>query len=41
MVLECAGLALENLRLDLLKLHSSGVQAAIHDVEAAEEVRRI
>ncbi|MGH7721010.1 MAG: protein kinase domain-containing protein [Gemmatimonadaceae bacterium] len=33
--LESAGLALHNLRLDLLKLRSSGVQAAIQDVNSA------
>jgi hypothetical protein len=40
MVLESAGLALENLRLDLLKLRSSGVQAAIHDVLSATQEAR-
>jgi serine/threonine protein kinase len=38
--LESAGLALENLRLDLLKLRSSGVQAAIHDVQSATQEAR-
>ena len=38
--LESAGLALENLRLDLLKLRSSGVQAAIHDVQNATQEAR-
>ena len=40
--LESAGLVLENLRLDLLKLRSSGVQAAIHDVQnATQEARAV
>jgi serine/threonine-protein kinase len=38
--LESAGLALENLRLDLLKLRSSGVAAAIHDVQSATQEAR-
>jgi serine/threonine protein kinase len=38
--LESAGLAMENLRLDLLKLRSSGVQAAIHDVQNATQEAR-
>jgi serine/threonine protein kinase len=38
--LESAGLALENLRLDLLRLRSSGVQAAIHDVQSATQEAR-
>jgi serine/threonine-protein kinase len=33
--LESAGIALQNLRLDLLKLRSSGVQAALGDVTSA------
>ena len=40
--LESAGLVLENLRLDLLKLRSSGVQAAIHNVQnATQEARAV
>ncbi len=33
--LESAGIALENLKLDLLKLRSSGLQAALDDVTSA------
>jgi serine/threonine-protein kinase len=38
--LESAGLALQNLRLDLLKLRSSGVQAALSDVASATQEAR-
>jgi serine/threonine-protein kinase len=33
--LESAGIALQNLKLDLLKLRSSGVQSAISEVNSA------
>jgi serine/threonine-protein kinase len=33
--IESAGIALENLKFDLLKLRSSGVQAAMGDVASA------
>jgi serine/threonine-protein kinase len=38
--LESAGLALENLALDVLKLRSSGVQSALHDVTSATQEAR-
>jgi serine/threonine protein kinase len=38
--LETAGLALGNLRLDLIKLRSSGVQAALSDVTSATQEAR-
>ncbi len=38
--LESAGLALQNLRLDLLKLRSSGLESAIHDVASATQEAR-
>ncbi len=38
--LESAGIALQNLKLDLLKLRSSGVQAAINDVSSATREAR-
>ena len=40
--LESAGLALGNLRLDLIKLRSSGLQSALSDVSSAtQEVRAL
>jgi hypothetical protein len=40
--LDSAGLAIGNLRLDLIKLRSSGVQAAFSDVSSAtQEVRAL
>jgi protein kinase-like protein/2TM domain-containing protein len=38
--LESAGLALQNLTLDVIKLRSSGVQAALHDVASATQEAR-
>ena len=38
--LESAGLALENIRLDLIKLRSSGLQAALSDVSMATQEAR-
>ncbi len=38
--LESAGIALQNLKLDLLKLRSSGVQAALNDVSSATREAR-
>ena len=38
--LESAGLALQNLRLDLLKLRSSGLESAINDVASATQEAR-
>jgi serine/threonine-protein kinase len=38
--LESAGLALQNLRLDLLKLRSSGLESAMSDVESATQEAR-
>jgi serine/threonine-protein kinase len=40
--LESAGLALQNLRLDLLKLRSSGLESAVSDVvNATQEARAL
>ncbi len=38
--LENAGLALGNLRLDLIKLQSSGLQSALSDVSSATQEAR-
>jgi hypothetical protein len=38
--LESAGLALQNLRLDLLKLRSSGLESAMSDVASATQEAR-
>jgi hypothetical protein len=38
--LESAGLALGNLRLDLVKLRSSGLQSALTDVSTATQEAR-
>ena len=38
--LESAGLALANLRLDLIKLRSSGIQSALNDVSTATQEAR-
>jgi hypothetical protein len=37
---ETAGLLLQNMRLDLLKLRSAGVQAVLHDVTSATQEAR-
>jgi serine/threonine-protein kinase len=38
--IESAGLALRNLRLDLVRVHSSGLQAALSDVSTATQEAR-